>query len=619
MEPTEVRVKLVLDSNAKKVTDELKESLGHTQEDAKHAGSSIGSALGAGAVFVGGLYTELFHQAMHYGKEAFAAPIEAFMESAKQVKQLAGTFAMLDSGKHTFQELKIYAGDVKDELEELGMRTGVMDDVLVNTFDNIIERGGKSVEQAKELTEQMALAGRAVPGGAESMSEAFASIEQGIIRARNPLVGMISATGLMKGNAKAVAAQMMKMTPTDQIEMAEKAVARMAAKMKDVPMTMGEAKNSMRVMFGNLLETMGEPMTKGLSTAVLQARSLFFQDDGQQTKLTHDLVEAAKFAGEFLANAFALAKPFIDGVQEGLGAASSEFKAIWDAVFEEGTINWEFLKDTAKFVGKELGFAAKMFAAGLGAVIVGMKEAAKFIQISMGWILKGVGMLPKMGAVGDAGDKILTGAYSGDKKRLLAEAADVNGSAPADIRDRFREHAASMSMRTGVGMDSQMGELNAAFAERARVQKVVDDAQIQLTNHSAAGYMAAYGEAAKAQNQSAMENIARFLGSNKEMADAIGHLAPDVIDGGVRGFLDTLQHVGNTSMVDAIKKAAAPNLDVGKKPPVNMLFSGPIQIKQDFRNEDPDRVAVLLRRDLASAGINRTQSRMTSPLGFGGG
>ena len=41
-----------------------------------------------------------------------------------------------------------------------------------------------------------------------------------------------------------------------------------------------------------------------------------------------------------------------------------------------------------------------------------------------------------------------------------------------------------------------------------------------------------------------------------------------------------------------------------------------IHIKQDFKNEDPDRIAIIFRRDLGAAATARVQARTTTPFGL---
>ena len=55
----------------------------------------------------------------------------------------------------------------------------------------------------------------------------------------------------------------------------------------------------------------------------------------------------------------------------------------------------------------------------------------------------------------------------------------------------------------------------------------------------------------------------------------------------------------------------------GIKPqgPVQNFFGG-VHIKQDFKDQDPDRVILTFKKGLAGAASNRTTSRFSSPFGW---
>lgn len=615
-ENAEVKVKLVVDSNSKAVAEGMKRDLDGVEGAAAKTGKGFTSKLGAGVVATGMLMAHALElvaeKAVHLGKEALVAPIEAFMEADKQVRELAGTFAMLDDSQMTFQQLKIYAGQTKDELEEMGMTIGVADDALVEVFNNVIERGGKSVEQAKELTEQMALAGRAVPGGAVKISEAFEQIQMGAVKAKNPIVGMISATGLLKGNAKQVAKEMQKMTMTEQMELAEKAVGRMGEKMKSMPMTLEESVTSMKVMFGNLLEGAGEPMVAALSKGVQDIRGEFFEDSGEQTDLAKGLAAGAKTFGTAMSVGISVLGPFVTSFISGISEFSEEFSFIWKEVWGEGDGMMKQLKEVAMFSGKLLGNFIKGAAVALGVAVRGVQYVLKQIAATLGWVMKAAGELTGSQTLASAGHQTMGFAFQGEREDVLTKARKTGGGEKRDL-------IAQMSgIAEATGGQGELDELKAAFAEREKMQFQVDEAQklaADQTGASAAQYAAVFGNAAKAHDDAAMLNIARFLGSNEKMAKAIGKLAPDMIEGGVEGFAAMLEKAGNVAGAALVRSGQKEKTAAAFKPTINQTFTGAINIKQDFKDEDPDRVIVAFKEALANAGARPLQARGLSPFG----
>lgn len=618
-EAAEVKVKLVVASNSKKIAEEMQDDLKKVADAGDKAGKSISAKMGggllAGAVFMGNVYMELAKRALHFGKEAMTAPIEAFMESQKQVKALAGTFLTLDqSGKNTFDDLKELASSTKDELETFGIQVGIADDELMQMFTDVIERGGKSVDQAMELTKQMGLAGRAIPGGGRALAAGFEQMQIGIIRAKNPLVGLISATGTLKGSAKAVAAEMQKMPLDKQAELAEKAIAKMSAKMKNVPMTFSEATTSMKVLGENLLETMGEPMTKGLTKAVLHLRGMFITEGGQLTKLTESLMEGAEYFGNMLGKAFEMGSAFIDGFMDGVAIFGTEFKLIWREVFGESDATFKNMVEYAKLAGTVLGGFLKFFASGVGTLIVAAQKVVKYIVEAVGLIVELAGKLDSFfGVKGGAAQQqlglaIQQKAFQAEQEDRLARMRKVGGGG----REAREEYVATAGM---TGQADYMKKINEAEAVRKETETAVADARSNATVEHAAQYWKDFQIATKNQDEAAQKNIAGFLGNSTTMANAIAKLGPDIIGEGKDSFIKALKAMGGKEAAEALEKATKPSLGIVGKG-VTQHFSGAINIKQDFKDADPDRILVAFKNKLANAGSSRLQARTATPYGF---
>ncbi len=614
-EETGVRVRLVLNTDlARRALDGFKAGLGAT---AKAAGSATGAAqsmsshftkgMGAGAIAVGNLYAELAKLALHWGKEAFMAPLEAFMESGKQIKALAGTFSVIDKGGKSFEELKDIAGDVKDELEDFGIAAGVADDELLEVFTNVIERGGKSIETARDLTEQMAYAGRAIPGGAKALSEGFEALSMGIVRAKNPLVGLIASTGTMKGNAKQVATEMQKLSPDKQIALAEKAIEKMSGKMKNVPLTFGQMVTSMKVLGENVLEEMGQPMMKGLGDLTAHIRSLFVNEKGGPTELTEKLMTGARKFGEFLRGAFDAGEAFIDGFSEGLKVFSDEFAAIWHEVFGEGDSGMKSMVGYAKAFGQEIGMFVKSVGAGIGAIIVATQRAIKELMILTGDLLWNIGYyVPGAGKLAEAGKAVKHEVVRSDIDEIKAGASKYGGMSIEEAGKRTRELGATF----GVGDEASWKAWMEDMARNRRLaENNVHNAELAAQQADAAAFAGAFQEAAKGQDDAAQKAIAGFLKGHEQVAWALGTKGPELFGEAKDKFLDALKDSGLADLAKDLgeKWKASTKIDVSKG--VTQNFTGPITIKQDFKDEDPDRVVVAIKEGLGKFGTNRLQAR----------
>lgn len=84
------------------------------------------------------------------------------------------------------------------------------------------------------------------------------------------------------------------------------------------------------------------------------------------------------------------------------------------------------------------------------------------------------------------------------------------------------------------------------------------------------------------------------------------------IGGMVGGGVDQTGRDRRAEMRKAMKEGAKKG---GAAVEVNMGGGQTFNIKQDFRDQDPDRVAVVFQRDIVRASLSRRQSRMTSIFG----
>ena len=613
----ELGIKIVVDSNAQTALGDLqkgaKKSTSLFAQMKTRAQSSFQS-IGAGAVMAGQLYAKAVMMVAEHGRDAFLAPLEAIRESDKQVREMAATFALLNESAAGFEEIQDYAGATKDELESMGMAAGVADDTLVAVFQNVYERGGKSVDAAKELTEQMAYAGRAIPGGALALSEGFEQIEMGVIRAKNPIVGMIAATGMLKGNAKQVAKEMQKMSVDEQMKLAEKAVAKMSAKMKDVPMTFDQVVTSMKVMTGNLLETMGAPMMAGLTKAAAVVRDMFLDKEGNSTVLTEKLTQGAEYFGNMLAGAFSLVTPFLDGFLDGMGKFQEEFMVLWKEIFSGSDTMGEQLKTAAKFMGETLGVAIKLFAISVSAVVLTLEKTIKYITTAYGSLMQVAGKLGVKGA-SEAGNSMVSTANASENEGLRKDiASGANGGTGFAAAIQYKKNLLAQGLAEAQA-DREIAKLtathNAAYENMQQAKAATEVANTQA-------FVNAYNNAVAMQDSAAQDAILSYMKNNEALAVTIGESGPEAVAGGVKAMIARLKAMGDSKDVAILEAGQKKNMaSTLSKPTVVQDFRGStFNLKQDFRDQDPDRVAVAFQDDIGNAAASRLQSRFASPFGF---
>ena len=609
-----VLVDLVINSDAKDELADIKKEitgLGNesgklkkflsTNVDTLKAFKSSGAvqglmAVGSGAIAAGAAVAAFGGLAAH-----------AFLESEQQVRELAGTFSVLDEAGYSLDRIHDYASETKDELEALGMAAGVADDELVAVFNDVIERGGKSVEEAKELTRQMAFAGRAIPGGAAALSGAFEQLQMGIVKAKNPIVGMIASTHMLKGNAKQVAKEMAKMTPDEQLALAEKAIGRMSQKMEKAPMTLAQMGTSMQVFAGNLMEGVGQPIVEKLGTAFASVRGKFFNDDGSTTALADKLTKAASQIGDFLSGGIELASAAFDEFWQTFSGFSANIAGAWNHLGDENGEIFETWKSALKTGADIMGVVLGQLVVNVGRILQAFKAIYNFVTD----MTKGLGNLIAAGlkAVGanDIGQDLENFTREGDKEKALKNARLVGGGDINQLRADFMRNAdTSTDAKTKTAMEDFDRALSWRKSMEQNIEKARGAAGEDTTN--VGDFLAAYNEAVDKGDEAAQKSIVAMLGQFRSMADAIGEQGPELLGEGKRKFLEQVKEMAGDKTAAGIAEKWKPKIGDTAKHQINFNGGQTFHIKQDFKEVDPDRIAFLMNGDIMRSAIDRMQT-----------
>lgn len=616
----EVLVKLVIDSNAEKATEELKDGLGGAEKAHKkwHRGILDGKKVWGGfkGAAVGALSLTAT-AAMAMGAASIGAAIgaaSAFEESERQVRSLAGAMTLLDQSDTGFSGMLDIAGGLKDELEDIAMVAGTTDDAMVAAFTNVIERGGKSIDQAKELVATMSQAGRAIPGGVEAISEAFEQIEMGVVRAKNPIVGMIAATHLLKGNAKQVAAQMMKMSPEEQMKLAEKAVASMGKKMKDVPLSMKEMATSAQVFIGNIAETAGLPIMKSVEPIF-----------GRITGWLHDnqdmINDVAKNFGQTAALLVETAGPFVDESLKIAKEIGNELRAA-DGPIKELKSAFQYIYDNKDGLVSAFGTIVRTMLGGVKASVAVIEGTIKGFK----WIVDSMSRMknPLTGGALLGGGMAQSTAASDLKSAKEAATSGITPGAAGDVTkvsELGKDYVAAM-VASGVDAKKAEADFASAIADANNVHYgTMKDAAAQRAaaqGGDAVAFAKAWDMAVATGDQAAQKYVASFLENSGMLQDALGRQGPAILESGFEKMIGALEGMGKGDIAKNImavqSKRAREATTIGKGPQVNQYF-GSVTVHQDFKDEDPERVAVIFRNDLVKHGMARIQARGAIPGG----
>jgi hypothetical protein len=153
----------------------------------------------------------------------------------------------------------------------------------------------------------------------------------------------------------------------------------------------------------------------------------------------------------------------------------------------------------------------------------------------------------------------------------------------------------------GMAFGAKFDQTLAGRAARMQTVSAVD--QSTLTGDTTA-FVQAYNDALAAKDTAMLQVLKEDLEQSSILQSQMG-LAADKISGGFEKMGEVL------GVNESVKERLL--MMYGDKAPkpdkVLANFNGPITIKQDFRDQDPDRVAVVFRREMERSASNILGSR----------
>jgi hypothetical protein len=597
-----VRARFELDDHASKTLEHIKEGFEHVAEKAVDTGREVGNVFRTAiGTALGFQLSGMIETIKGIGEEVF----EAASGMGAMEKSIRGVLMMTDKEGTSLEEMTTQAHALNESFTEMAVETGASKEAIIGAFDEMAERTGMSTENVEKLTREMTQAGRGVQGGVGALSEGFSNLSSGIIRARNPIVQLITATGVLHGNAKQVAAQLLKMSPAQAMQAGVAAIEKMSGKMKDVPLSFGEMTASMKTLREEIFESLGMPVVTALKEPLGELRDYFREN--KETVLEwakavgHDAGEWLKEAGE--------------KAREGFEYLHDHAAEIKDDIMEA----MRFVRDTVEFIiDHREALAIAWGASKVPGVIGGAIGAAKGVG-ALGGTALGFGKM--LAGVGGAAVPVAAEAAAG------GEAAVAAGTAAAVEAPLVAGGASVFGVGLGAGVGAAVAGLGAFAAAIGGVGlavyqgiKLWDEA---VTHNDTVLDMQARKRAAEA---AAMEgDVDQVALLTKALYDA-GQATDDYI-ANIRNLAheqrqaaaiaaDEAERVKPLakpfSMVpeDAYAAPAEKDKGVAYAAPAekdkgvvvghgDVYISGGVHIQQDFKDTDPDRVAVIFEQHLA--------------------
>lgn len=629
---TEVGTKLVLDDHATAALHRVGQGFEKISEHVHHAQGELGGfARQAIATAAGFQLSGAIESIKELGMEGF----KAAAANEEQIKGLAGLVAITDKVGLSYEQTLKQGEELKENLERISIAAGQNADALIDSFGMIAEKTTKTKEEVVELTEKLAFAARATRGGVEGLAGAFAQLEMGIIRPRNQLVMLMKQTGVVAGDAKKIAKSLTAMMAGGDeqkakvFELAEQAVSRMADKMRNAPLTYAEIVKSLHTIRENIFEALGGPMVKALTPALDNLRRYLVENkhaiEAYAESMGVKVGDWIKSATESVADGFKYLQTHAQEIEAAIKSGAKTAKDVVEFILahkEEIAIAYG-VRTAAPMVGSAIDAGKTALSVG---GMIGAGSSVGGIALGGGAVAAAAGLAALTAAIVAVG----AAAYEAYllSQEIPTQQDDINAKLEAfkritekdglldkgDLDDlaRFRRELGEMSVEAGRAADAMWG---------ARSNRQTDDARLNAeaaagTPESMARLVAAYEGAVKTHDTYHQKFITSLMGQSTNLQSAFLN-ASDNIAGGFEHLIELL------SLSQGAKSAAEfrrmHDLLKGNAKSQNVFnanFSGNITVNQDFRDADPDRVAIILRQDLVKQAESRRQGMMGMAFGF---
>jgi hypothetical protein len=184
----------------------------------------------------------------------------------------------------------------------------------------------------------------------------------------------------------------------------------------------------------------------------------------------------------------------------------------------------------------------------------------------------------------------------------------MRGRARERFGEDYTEHLQSMGI-------PEMQRVIDTYAKKLEQIKAVNDqvfaSQSQMID--------AYNNAVLSNNQAQASYIAAIAAKSKDLVFGLNDSALH-IEGGFDAFVGRLSKAAKAAVMgladEYTQTIQTRKDDVEAKPPITNFNGGQtFNVKQEFRDQDPDRIALMMKNEFIRAATSRTRARVRTPFG----
>ncbi len=538
-----------------------------------------------------------------------------------------------------------------DRLDEIAIKAGVSGDALGEAYQVVLERTGATENGLVRATEQidaMAIVAGKLGKDVGAIAGEFAFMQEGTVKVKGQLFQLLQPTGIFGKDVKKAAEHWASLTEESRSQQLAYGLEQLASKMQKLPPTFAQTEAS----FANVMrigrEKIGEPLIKELNPALAEVVEMLREQEPVieefGTIIAKEVGQGVRDGGKMLKEALSWLREHKSEIADDLRAAAQAIRsAVGFVVDNRGIIATAFAaKAAAPVLQAGAGAVSGVASAGAAGILPGLAGAAG-AAASLGLLAAAIAAL---GAIAYAEYQLIDGLkerwddQTDSLRRLyeMAERGDVESVENAVVTMHDLKRAAgeltpelqrqydvaialAYATRERVAEEGRSGDiLRTAIGRQINILRDVAVAaetqgisQAQQVSNSAAVLVSSYEIAIRSGNTAMATLAAQTIAGNEAVKMAFLKSATD-IEGGFGQMADLLlagggQFAGFAAQLKG--KGATP-------PPPKVVMNGgqTFKIQQDFRNQDPDRIAVVFKRDLGRAVERRTGGRFAGPFGY---
>lgn len=684
MSKPEIGAVLTLDDAASAVINKVKSGFNALGNKADEVASHMADI---GKQFVGSMLGADFSSATSavqtFGQKAIESAL--IMETnSKNAVAMAASVAKIGS---SYEQIEAHSKQLNTELSNLSVSAGISTSAISDAFASvadkmnpvraaitstgqsilypmtIVEKGlQRSDAQITALLKDIGNAGKLVAGGPEALARSFAGFSATGAKASDPIVQMIAATGVLKGNAAQVAQQLHMLTDGSAMSFAQAAIEKMARKGRDMAPDFQTTVSQLASLRDQFVSQFGAPILKTVVPVIDKFRNTLNQNKAKIEEFAktmgdkvgkwvttagakmHDgfkyIIDHQKQIGEAIEKGALVAERVFKfifdnketiaavygarAVAPAVGSVMSAARGGYGLAFGAGGANLAGLGASAASIGQSLAVLGA-FAAAIGGLALAVNQATKLFN-EMGGSISG--LKPLFGMTDDNADQAA-------RKEALAGISKSIGEQNMDqvfaLRTRYALEAgkqgkdvAEASKYADAQIDAYL-RFQSLIKEADKVKASLDASPIALRKGDEAGPASPqesniskvaelYNAAMKSNNMAAAQYAANIIAGSSSVQNALVN-SKTILEGGFDGLAGVLGDKG----IDLAKKLKDLSEDAaGKTPtkPVVQFNNNTFNLKQDFRDQDPDKVALVFRRDIMREAEARRQSRTGGAFGL---